>query len=121
MRECSIDVEEQGDVDILRLNGSLDAYSFPRLETTLNQLRDSKRHRVILDCSGSNEVAAKYAQWLAAGIHVITPNKQAGAGPIEDQQRTPVLGEVATQRYGRRVVLFAASAVDDESAFSESR
>ena len=40
-------------------------------------------HTVIVDCSGSNEVAAKYPQWLAAGIHVITPNKQAGAGPLD--------------------------------------
>ncbi|MGH8123011.1 MAG: aspartate kinase, partial [Rudaea sp.] len=29
-------------------------------------------HAVILDCSGSNDVAALYAGWLAAGIHVIT-------------------------------------------------
>ena len=40
-------------------------------------------HTVILDCSGSNDVAEHYPRWLAAGIHVITPNKQAGAGPIE--------------------------------------
>jgi aspartokinase/homoserine dehydrogenase 1 len=40
-------------------------------------------HTVILDCSGSDAVAAHYPQWLAAGIHVITPNKQAGAGPLE--------------------------------------
>jgi bifunctional aspartokinase / homoserine dehydrogenase 1 len=41
-------------------------------------------HAVIIDCSASDAVAARYADWLAAGIHVITPNKQAGAGP---QQR----------------------------------
>ncbi|MDR2013881.1 MAG: bifunctional aspartate kinase/homoserine dehydrogenase I, partial [Rhodanobacter sp.] len=40
-------------------------------------------HAVILDCSGSNAVAERYAGWLAAGMHVITPNKQAGAGPID--------------------------------------
>ncbi len=40
-------------------------------------------HTVILDCSGSDDVAARYPEWLGAGIHVITPNKQAGAGPIE--------------------------------------
>jgi len=40
-------------------------------------------HTVIVDCSASDAVAAHYAQWLAAGIHVITPNKQAGAGPLE--------------------------------------
>ncbi|GMV31900.1 MAG: bifunctional aspartokinase I/homoserine dehydrogenase I [Rhodanobacteraceae bacterium] len=40
-------------------------------------------HTVIVDCSASSHVAERYAGWLAAGIHVITPNKQAGAGPIE--------------------------------------
>ena len=55
-------------------------------------------HTVILDCSGSNEVAAKYAQWLAAGIHVITPNKQAGAGPIE---RYRAIRAAAAQGGGR--------------------
>ncbi len=38
-------------------------------------------HAVIIDCSGSAEVADRYADWLAAGIHVVTPNKQAGSGP----------------------------------------
>lgn len=36
---------------------------------------------VIIDCSASDAVAARYPDWLAAGIHVITPNKRAGAGP----------------------------------------
>ncbi|HXD83279.1 MAG TPA: bifunctional aspartate kinase/homoserine dehydrogenase I, partial [Rudaea sp.] len=40
-------------------------------------------HTVILDCSSSDAVAAHYPRWLAAGIHVVTPNKQAGAGPLE--------------------------------------
>lgn len=40
-------------------------------------------HKVILDCSASDAVASRYSQWLATGIHVITPNKQAGAGPLE--------------------------------------
>lgn len=39
-------------------------------------------HAVIIDCSGSAEVADRYADWLAAGIHVVTPNKQAGSGPL---------------------------------------
>lgn len=39
-------------------------------------------HAVIIDCSGSAEVAEHYAAWLAAGIHVVTPNKQAGSGPL---------------------------------------
>ena len=40
-------------------------------------------HAAIIDCSASHAVAEHYAEWLAAGIHVITPNKQAGAGPLE--------------------------------------
>ncbi|MFG6109847.1 bifunctional aspartate kinase/homoserine dehydrogenase I [Stenotrophomonas nematodicola] len=39
-------------------------------------------HALIIDCSGSADVADRYAGWLAAGIHVVTPNKQAGAGPL---------------------------------------
>ena len=39
-------------------------------------------HAVVIDCSGSTEVAERYEGWLAAGIHVVTPNKQAGAGPL---------------------------------------
>jgi aspartokinase/homoserine dehydrogenase 1 len=40
-------------------------------------------HAVIIDCSASDAVAERYADWLAAGIHIVTPNKHAGAGPSE--------------------------------------
>ncbi|HEY0180382.1 MAG TPA: aspartate kinase, partial [Dokdonella sp.] len=39
-------------------------------------------HALIVDCSASDAVAARYAGWLARGIHVVTPNKHAGAGPL---------------------------------------
>jgi bifunctional aspartokinase / homoserine dehydrogenase 1 len=39
-------------------------------------------HALIVDCSASAQVAARYADWLRAGIHVVTPNKQAGSGDI---------------------------------------
>jgi aspartokinase/homoserine dehydrogenase 1 len=38
-------------------------------------------HSIIVDCSASDTVAAHYQDWLGRGIHVVTPNKQAGAGP----------------------------------------
>lgn len=44
-------------------------------------------HALIIDCSASDDVAEHYAAWLAAGIHVVTPNKHAGAGPRERWQR----------------------------------
>ncbi|BDU18000.1 bifunctional aspartate kinase/homoserine dehydrogenase I [Lysobacter auxotrophicus] len=37
-------------------------------------------HALIVDCSASPRVAAEYPRWLARGIHVVTPNKQAGSG-----------------------------------------
>src|SRR3546814_7868209 len=43
-------------------------------------------HALIIDCSGSDAVAERYAQWLAAGIHVVTPNKHAGSGSLQRYQ-----------------------------------
>ena len=37
-------------------------------------------HALIVDCSGSEAVARRYPEWLAAGIHVVTPSKHAGSG-----------------------------------------
>lgn len=43
-------------------------------------------HTVLIDCSASDAVAGRYVDWLQQGIHVITPNKNAGAGPLERYQ-----------------------------------
>lgn len=51
-------------------------------------------HAMIVDCSASDAVAAKYADWLAAGIHVVTPNKHAGSG---DWQRYLRIAEARAQ------------------------
>ncbi len=40
-------------------------------------------HAVILDCSASADVAEQYPRWLAAGMHLATPNKKANSGPLE--------------------------------------
>jgi aspartokinase/homoserine dehydrogenase 1 len=42
---------------------------------------------VLADCSASDLVADRYAGWLAAGIHVVTPNKRAASGPLERWRR----------------------------------
>jgi aspartokinase/homoserine dehydrogenase 1 len=39
-------------------------------------------HTVIVDCSASEIVAGHYAAWLAAGIHIVTPNKKANSGDL---------------------------------------
>jgi bifunctional aspartokinase / homoserine dehydrogenase 1 len=45
-------------------------------------------HAMIIDCTASAEVAAHYAEWLAAGIHIVTPNKHAGSAPLEAWRAT---------------------------------
>lgn len=58
MRECIITKEERDQLDLLHLKGALDAYSFPKLETTLNALRDNERRQVILDCESLDYVSS---------------------------------------------------------------
>jgi aspartokinase/homoserine dehydrogenase 1 len=40
-------------------------------------------HAIIIDCSSSQDVADRYPGWLAAGIHVVTPNKKANSAGLE--------------------------------------
>jgi homoserine dehydrogenase len=40
------------------------------------------RHALLIDCSASDAVVGHYAGWLATGLHVVTPNKLAGSGPL---------------------------------------
>ncbi len=47
---------------------------------------DDGRDALLIDCSANDEVAARYAAWLAAGIHVVTPNKLAGSGEFSRWQ-----------------------------------
>jgi aspartokinase/homoserine dehydrogenase 1 len=39
-------------------------------------------HTVIIDCTASADVASLYRDWLARGIHVVTPNKKANSGAL---------------------------------------
>jgi aspartokinase/homoserine dehydrogenase 1 len=44
-------------------------------------------HTVLVDCTASPAVAARYADWLAAGIHIVTPNKRANSGDLAYYRR----------------------------------
>jgi aspartokinase/homoserine dehydrogenase 1 len=39
-------------------------------------------HTVIIDCTADGEVAKHYRDWLAQGIHVVTPNKKANSAAM---------------------------------------
>jgi aspartokinase/homoserine dehydrogenase 1 len=44
---------------------------------------DHLPHAIIIDCSASADVAKCYPDWLAAGIHVVTPNKRANSAELK--------------------------------------
>ncbi|MDR1076107.1 MAG: bifunctional aspartate kinase/homoserine dehydrogenase I [Xanthomonadaceae bacterium] len=56
-------------------------------------------HAVIVDCSGSSAVADRYADWLAAGINIVTPNKQAGAGDMSRFKAIRAAAELSGARF----------------------
>jgi bifunctional aspartokinase / homoserine dehydrogenase 1 len=39
-------------------------------------------HSVIIDCTASAGIAGRYAEWLGAGMHVVTPNKKANSADL---------------------------------------
>jgi len=40
-------------------------------------------NRAIVDCTASDAPAQMYLPWMKQGIHIITPNKKLGSGPLE--------------------------------------
>ena len=56
-------------------------------------------HAVILDCSASAAIAEHYPRWLAAGIHIVTPNKKANSGPLELYTRVMEARRAAGSHY----------------------
>ena len=50
MKDFRIERESRGTVQLIRLGGSLDMYSFPRLEAQLNTLFQQGHYCVVLDC-----------------------------------------------------------------------
>ena len=74
------------------------------VDTDLERLVDHVRtdaipHAVIIDCTTSEEVARKYADWLDLGIHVITPNKKAGATDFAYYARLRESGRQAKRHF----------------------
>jgi aspartokinase/homoserine dehydrogenase 1 len=53
------------------------------LEKFINHVHaDYVPHAVVIDCTASAEVGDRYREWLARGIHIVTPNKKANSGTL---------------------------------------
>jgi anti-sigma B factor antagonist len=50
MKDFRIERDTRGDIQVVRLTGSLDMYSFPRLETQISTIFQENLYSVLLDC-----------------------------------------------------------------------
>jgi len=53
--------------------------------SALGEYMGTKRipHKVLIDCTDSDDVAKSYPEWLKRGIHVVSQNKRVGAGSLD--------------------------------------
>lgn len=68
---------------------------------TLNQF--ARQHHltnpVLVDCTSSEQVAAQYADFIAAGFHVVTPNKKANTASYAYYQQLRQLAQQHRRRF----------------------
>lgn len=89
---------DERSIDLAGYEKALDAAPACDLDAFADHLRAPHLpHTLIIDCSASGATADHYADWLARGIHVITPNKHAGSG---DRARYAAIRQ-ATEAGGR--------------------
>jgi aspartokinase/homoserine dehydrogenase 1 len=96
-RELKVDLRVRGIMTSQRmhladsevpLNRWRDAFSASSVPTDLTKFAehihaDHLPHAVIIDCSASSDVAARYPAWLGSGIHIVTPNKKANSADLD--------------------------------------
>jgi aspartokinase/homoserine dehydrogenase 1 len=71
-------------IDLSRWREEFDKHAMPAdLDAFAEHVRvDYLPHTVLIDCTASGDVGRRYADWLARGIHVITPNKKANSAEL---------------------------------------
>jgi bifunctional aspartokinase / homoserine dehydrogenase 1 len=70
----------------IELSSWEDAFAAAAIDTDLDAFEQHVNpeylpHAIVIDCTASEFIASRYANWLSRGIHVITPNKKAFSGP----------------------------------------
>jgi len=58
MKDFQLEHETRGAIQLVRLSGSLDMYSFPRLETQLNTFFQQGRYAILLDCQALDYIGS---------------------------------------------------------------
>ncbi|KAL9379690.1 hypothetical protein Peur_028172 [Populus x canadensis] len=54
---------------------------------------------VLVDCTADSNVASCYHDWLRRGVHVITPNKKANSGPLDQYLKLRALQRQSYTHY----------------------
>ncbi|XP_037491348.1 bifunctional aspartokinase/homoserine dehydrogenase, chloroplastic isoform X2 [Jatropha curcas] len=54
---------------------------------------------VLVDCTADSKIATCYYDWLRKGIHVITPNKKANSGPLDQYLKLRALQRQSYTHY----------------------
>jgi aspartokinase/homoserine dehydrogenase 1 len=75
---------EEASIDLSRWAERMAESGEPlNLEKFINHIQaDYVPHTVVIDCTASAAVADQYRDWLARGIHIVTPNKKANSGTL---------------------------------------
>jgi aspartokinase/homoserine dehydrogenase 1 len=75
---------EESSVDLNRWAERMTEAGEPlNMEKFINHVQaDYVPHSVVIDCTASTAVADQYRDWLARGIHIVTPNKKANSGTL---------------------------------------
>lgn len=91
----------EGDFESAAVDADLDGF--------VDHLKpDHLPHAVIIDCTASDQISSRYAEWLSRGIHVITPNKKAFSSAYEDYQALQKAADEGSSHYFYETTVGAA-------------
>ena len=91
---------EQSRIDLTTWRDSLANGEPANIDSLIEHVQtDYLPHTVIIDCTASQEVAERYADWLKRGIHVITPNKRAHSGAYSYYQELKALSHNTNKHF----------------------
>lgn len=90
----------EGELDLGRWKTDLAQGGAVDLDAFASHVKaDHLPHAVIVDCSANDAVAERYQGWLERGIHVVTPNKRLGAGPLARYRAVRELGRGLSRHF----------------------
>ncbi len=113
LRALNLDLRVRGIATSTRMlleEGAIDLDRWPQRLAEAGEPLDLERfaahcqadyipHTVLIDCTASATVAGNYRDWLARGIHVVTPNKKANSGALPDYRALKEAARAAGTHY----------------------